>query len=233
MLKFAWEYHCFVSLSVIIIIFIIYFFCYHDKQYWNECDINAFGWYKELSSKGATQLVKLAHRISLQFYSSNTGSPVRKWVTYHAENVGPNIRFMTRKNVNVLGEHTGVVLSAATCVWLPVHHQTLFNFLSDTRQRNRWDILTKTSSVETLILIQKANCQSNSVSLIHILVSLQIKDRLFFSLIYFLGWICMWVFGETGEWYKSCARVLEWCIGCILGVRTGGKRSNGGGPAER
>ncbi|CAA7060257.1 unnamed protein product [Microthlaspi erraticum] len=115
-------------------------------------------------------MVKLVQRMSQQFYSGNTGSPIYKWEMFHLENGNPNTRFMTRKNVNEAGMHTGIVLSAATCVWLPLSHQRLFDFLSDTTHRNWWDILTKTSSVETPISIQKANSQSN-FSLLHILWS--------------------------------------------------------------
>lgn len=135
-----------------------------------------------LSAKGATELVKLAQRMTLKYYTGITGSSsTAKWEIIQVENVAQNMIFMTRKNLNEPGEHTGIVLSAATSVWFPVNQQTLFAFLSHPNYRHEWDILTHNTSMEEIIRIQKAKRHGNIISLLRIIVSLK-QNLVFFGL---------------------------------------------------
>ncbi|XXG77474.1 hypothetical protein AAC387_Pa08g1620 [Persea americana] len=49
----------------------------------------------------------------------------------------------------------GVVLSAATSLWLPVSPQTVFNFFKDERTRPQWDVLSNGNSVQEVAHIAK------------------------------------------------------------------------------
>nr|BAG68845.1 homeodomain-containing transcription factor FWA [Turritis glabra] len=122
-----------------------------------------------LSAKGATELVKLAQRMTLKYYTGITGSSTDKWEIIQVENVAQNMIFMTRKNLNETGEYTGIVLSAATSVWFPVNQQTLFAFLSHPSFRHEWDILTHNTSMEETIRFQKAKGHGNIISLLRII----------------------------------------------------------------
>ncbi|CAH8384455.1 unnamed protein product [Eruca vesicaria subsp. sativa] len=86
----------------------------------------------------------------------------------YQENKGQNMRMMSRKNVNVLGESTGIVLSAATSVRFPVNQKTMFDFLNDKKFRSQWDILTDEASIEETTKIQKSRTHNNYVSLLKI-----------------------------------------------------------------
>lgn len=69
-----------------------------------------------------------------------------------------------------MGEHTRIVLSAATSLWLPVSKKTTFDFLINPSFRNQWDILAidVTTSIEEKIKIQKSRFHRNEVSLLQI-----------------------------------------------------------------
>jgi len=124
-----------------------------------------------LSAKGATEIVKLAQRMTLNYYRGITSPSVDKWQKIQVENVAQNMSFMIRKNVNEPGELTGIVLSASTSVWLPVNQHTLFAFISHLSFRHEWDILTNDTTMEETIRIQKAKRHGNIISLLKIVVS--------------------------------------------------------------
>lgn len=134
-----------------------------------------------LSSKGAQEIVRLAQRMVLNYYTGITGSSVIKWERIQAQ----NIQLMIRRNVNEPGEHTGLVLSASTSDWFPaVRQQTLFHFLSDLSFRYQWDILTLThnTSMERTVHIQKAKRHENYISLLRVLVSFSKQNQTTFWL---------------------------------------------------
>ncbi|KAL0688422.1 hypothetical protein Bca4012_088099 [Brassica carinata] len=121
-----------------------------------------------LSSKVATEIVKLAQRMTINYYLCITASPASIWKSNDSESARQDIRVMIRKN-NV-GEHTRIVLSAATSLWLPVSKKTTFDFLINPSFRNQWDILAidVTTSIEEKIKIQKSRFHRNEVSLLQI-----------------------------------------------------------------
>nr|BAG68838.1 homeodomain-containing transcription factor FWA [Arabidopsis halleri subsp. halleri] len=121
-----------------------------------------------LSAKGAAEVVKLAQRMTLNYYTGITSSSGDKWEKIQVENVAPNMGFMIRKNLNEPGEHSGILLSAATSVWFPVNQKTLFAFLSNPSFRHEWDTLTNNTRMEETIRIQKAKRHGNIISLLKI-----------------------------------------------------------------
>ncbi|KAF8114050.1 hypothetical protein N665_0043s0117 [Sinapis alba] len=121
-----------------------------------------------LSSKVATEIVKLAQRMTINYYLGITASPASRWKKNDSESERRSMRVMIREN-NV-GEHTRIVLSAATSVWFPVSKKTMFDFLSNKTFRNKWDILSidVTTSIEEKMKIQKSRFHRNEVSLLQI-----------------------------------------------------------------
>ncbi|XP_010413072.2 PREDICTED: homeobox-leucine zipper protein HDG1-like [Camelina sativa] len=75
-------------------------------------------------------------------------------------------RIMTRKNMDDSGEPPGILLSAATSVWIPVPPRRLFDFLRDVLLRSEWDILSNGGPMQEIANIFKGQDQSNSVSLL-------------------------------------------------------------------
>ncbi|KAE8697560.1 hypothetical protein F3Y22_tig00110621pilonHSYRG00473 [Hibiscus syriacus] len=73
---------------------------------------------------------------------------------------------MTRTSVDDPSEPPGIVLSAATSVWLLVSTQRLFDFLRDERLRSEWDILSDGGPMQEIAHIAKGQDHGNCVSLL-------------------------------------------------------------------
>ncbi|KAG6663428.1 homeobox-leucine zipper protein ANTHOCYANINLESS 2-like [Carya illinoinensis] len=119
-----------------------------------------------ITAGGRRSMLKLAQRMTDNFCAGVCASTVHKWNKLHAENVDEDVRVMTRKSVDDPGEPPGVVLSAATSVWLPVSPQRLFNFLRDERLRSEWDILSNGGPMQEMAHIAKGQDHGNCVSLL-------------------------------------------------------------------
>ncbi|XP_010555655.1 PREDICTED: homeobox-leucine zipper protein HDG7-like isoform X2 [Tarenaya hassleriana] len=119
-----------------------------------------------LSPAGEKSILKLAQRMAVNFYAGISRSSVRKWDKLLVANVGEDMRIRTRKNLIDPGEPSGIVLSAATSVWLPLDPWRLFDFLRDPKCRNQWDILSNGSSMQEMIRLPKGQHQGNCVSVL-------------------------------------------------------------------
>ncbi|KAG5008346.1 hypothetical protein JHK85_026888 [Glycine max] len=119
-----------------------------------------------ISSGGRRSMLKLAQRMTNNFCAGVCASTVHKWNKLNAGNVGEDVRVMTRKSVDDPGEPPGIVLSAATSVWLPVSPQRLFDFLRDERLRSEWDILSNGGPMQEMAHIAKGQDHANCVSLL-------------------------------------------------------------------
>ena len=117
-------------------------------------------------------MLKLAQRMTDNFCAGVCASTVHKWNKLNATgNVDEDVRVMTRKSVDDPGEPPGIVLSAATSVWLPVSPQRLFDFLRDERLRSEWDILSNGGPMQEMAHIAKGQDHGNCVSLLRASVS--------------------------------------------------------------
>ncbi|KAG2715814.1 hypothetical protein I3843_03G098100 [Carya illinoinensis] len=119
-----------------------------------------------ISSAGRSSMLKLAQRMTDNFCSGVCASTARNWTSLHVGNVGEDVRVMTRKNLDDPGEPHGIVLSAATSVWMPVAQSRLFDFLRDDRLRSEWDILSTGRPIQEMVHIAKGHKQGNCVSLL-------------------------------------------------------------------
>ncbi|KAK4476559.1 hypothetical protein RD792_015715 [Penstemon davidsonii] len=119
-----------------------------------------------ITGGGRKSMLKLAQRMTSNFCAGVCASTVHKWNILRTENVDEDVRVMTRKSVDDPGEPPGIVLSAATSVWLPVSPQRLFDFLRDERLRSEWDILSNGGPMQEMAHIAKGQHHGNCVSLL-------------------------------------------------------------------
>ncbi|XP_057509359.1 homeobox-leucine zipper protein ANTHOCYANINLESS 2-like [Actinidia eriantha] len=119
-----------------------------------------------ITASGRRSMLKLAQRMTENFCAGVCASTVHKWNKLSATNVDEDVRVMTRKSVDDPGEPPGIVLSAATSVWLPVSPQRLFDFLRDERLRSEWDILSNGGPMQEMAHIAKGQDHGNCVSLL-------------------------------------------------------------------
>ncbi|XP_039061410.1 homeobox-leucine zipper protein ANTHOCYANINLESS 2-like [Hibiscus syriacus] len=119
-----------------------------------------------ITASGKRSMLKLAQRMTDNFCAGVCASTVHKWNKLNAGNVDEDVRVMTRKSVDDPGEPSGIVLSAATSVWLPVSPQRLFDFLRDERLRSEWDILSNGGPMQEMAHIAKGQDHGNCVSLL-------------------------------------------------------------------
>ncbi|KAL6004517.1 Homeobox-leucine zipper protein ANTHOCYANINLESS 2 [Asimina triloba] len=119
-----------------------------------------------ITPSGRRSMLKLAQRMTNNFCAGVCASTLHKWNKLCAGNVDEDVRVMTRKSVDDPGEPSGVVLSAATSVWLPASPQRLFDFLRDERLRSEWDILSNGGPMQEMAHIAKGQDHGNCVSLL-------------------------------------------------------------------
>ena len=117
------------------------------------------------------------------FCAGVCASTVRKWDKLHVDNIGEDVRVMTRKSMDDPGEPPGVILSAATSVWIPVSQNRLFEFLRDERLRSEWDILSHGGPMQEMVHITKGQRHGNHVSLLRASVSDIHYSTFFFPLL--------------------------------------------------
>ena len=85
------------------------------------------------SAEGKRSMMKLAQRMVSNFCASISTSNSHKWTTISGMNeIG--VRVTVHKS-NDPGQPNGVVLSAATTIWLPISSQAVFNFFKDETKR--------------------------------------------------------------------------------------------------
>ncbi|KAJ7529433.1 hypothetical protein O6H91_15G050200 [Diphasiastrum complanatum] len=119
------------------------------------------------TANGRRSMLKLAQRMSNNFCAGVSASTMHTWTTLSG--TGENdVRVMTRKSENNPGEPYGIVLSAATSLWLPVMPQRVFQFLRDESVRSEWDILSNGGIVQEMAHIAKGQDPGNSVSLLKV-----------------------------------------------------------------
>ncbi|KAK4395238.1 Homeobox-leucine zipper protein GLABRA 2 [Sesamum angolense] len=112
---------------------------------------------------GRKSILKLAQRMTWSFCRALGASSNNSWNKITTK-TGDEIRVASRKNLNDPGEPLGTILSAVSCVWLPVSHHVLFDFLRDGNRRNEWDIMFNGSKVHSIAKLAKGQDRGNTVS---------------------------------------------------------------------
>ncbi|XP_062226479.1 homeobox-leucine zipper protein ROC4-like [Phragmites australis] len=118
--------------------------------------------------EGKRSLLKLARRMMENFCAGVRASSAHEWSKLDGLmcSIGEDVRVMARKSVDEPGVPPGVVLSAATSVWIPVTPERLFNFLRDEGLRAEWDILSNGAPMQQMLQIAKGQLDGNSVTLL-------------------------------------------------------------------
>ncbi|PKI53430.1 hypothetical protein CRG98_026120 [Punica granatum] len=116
--------------------------------------------------EGKRSMMKLAHRMVSNFCASIGASSSRqqKWTTLSsADEMG--VRIALHRNTDV-GQPNGVVLRAATTIWLPISPQSIFNFFKDERTRPQWDVLSNGNAVQEVAHIANGSHPGNCISVL-------------------------------------------------------------------
>ncbi|CAN6478887.1 unnamed protein product [Victoria cruziana] len=116
------------------------------------------------SPEGRRSMMKLSQRMINNFCSSISASSSHRWTTLSGVN-DDGVRVTTHKSTDP-GQPNGVVLSAATSLWLPVSAQTVFNFFRDERTRAQWDVLSSGNPVQEVAHIANGSHPGNCISLL-------------------------------------------------------------------
>ncbi|KAK8537119.1 hypothetical protein V6N12_043294 [Hibiscus sabdariffa] len=120
-----------------------------------------------ITAVGRKSMLKLAQRMTHSFCAGVGDSSVHKWEKIN--NIGcvaEDVRVMSKKNVNAPGEPVGVLLSAATSVWMPATQKRMFDFLREERMRIQWDILCDSGLMHEMIHVAKGPGDGNTVTLL-------------------------------------------------------------------
>eukprot|EP00249_Psilotum_nudum_P037059 c9377_g1_i1 orf=796-3156(+) len=117
--------------------------------------------------EGRRSMLKLAERMTNNFCGGVSASTAHSWITLSGTGAD-DVRVVIRKSVDDPGKPPGIVLSAATSLWLPVSPARVFEFLRDERFRTEWDILSNMGVVEEMVHVAKGPDPGNSVSLLRV-----------------------------------------------------------------
>ncbi|XP_027366414.1 homeobox-leucine zipper protein MERISTEM L1-like [Abrus precatorius] len=118
------------------------------------------------SHEGRKSMLKLAERMIMSFCTGVGASTAHAWT---ALTTGcDDVRVMTRKSMDEPGRPPGIVLSAATSLWLPVSSKRVFDFLRDENSRREWDILSNGGLVQEMAHIANGRDPGNCVSLLRV-----------------------------------------------------------------
>lgn len=116
------------------------------------------------SPEGKRSMMKLAQRMVNNFCASISASNGHRWTTIAGINeVG--VRVTIHKSTDP-GQPNGVVLSAATTIWLPLSPQSVFNFFKDERTRPQWDVLSNGNAVQEVAHIANGSHPGNCISVL-------------------------------------------------------------------
>ncbi|KAF8407861.1 hypothetical protein HHK36_006998 [Tetracentron sinense] len=108
--------------------------------------------------------MKLAQRMINSFCSSISTSSGHRWITLAGmSEVG--VRITVHNNTDP-GQPHGVVLRAATSIWLPLSSQNVFNFFRYERTRAQWDVLSNGISVQEVAHIANGSHPGNCISVL-------------------------------------------------------------------
>ncbi|KAL2334322.1 hypothetical protein Fmac_015535 [Flemingia macrophylla] len=116
------------------------------------------------SPEGKRSMMKLAQRMVTNFCASISASAGHRWTTLSGMNeIG--VRVTVHKSTDP-GQPNGVVLSAATTIWLPIPPQTVFNFFKDEKKRPQWDVLSNGNAMQEVAHIANGPHPGNCISVL-------------------------------------------------------------------
>ncbi|XP_014505752.1 homeobox-leucine zipper protein HDG11-like [Vigna radiata var. radiata] len=118
------------------------------------------------SPEGKRSMMKLAQRMVTNFCASISASAGHRWTTLSGSGMNEiGVRVTVHKSTDP-GQPNGVVLSAATTIWLPIPPQTVFNFFKDEKKRPQWDVLSNGNAVQEVAHIANGAHPGNCISVL-------------------------------------------------------------------
>ncbi|OIV94163.1 hypothetical protein TanjilG_13780 [Lupinus angustifolius] len=116
------------------------------------------------SPEGKTSMLKLSQRMVTSFCASVGTSNGQNWTTTFGSN---EIRFRVTYHKGTDPKQTnGVVLSAATTIWLPIPLHIVFNFFKDEKRRPQWDVLSNGNHMQEVANIANGSHPGNCISIL-------------------------------------------------------------------
>ncbi|KAH6806760.1 homeodomain GLABROUS 11 [Perilla frutescens var. frutescens] len=116
------------------------------------------------SAEGKRSMMKLAQRMVNNFCASINPANGQQWTTLSGMNEF-EVRATLHKSTDP-GQPSGVVLSAAATIWLPVPPPSVFNFFRDERTRPQWDVLSNQNPVQEVAHIANGSHPGNCISVL-------------------------------------------------------------------
>ncbi|XP_051117026.1 homeobox-leucine zipper protein HDG11 [Andrographis paniculata] len=116
------------------------------------------------SPEGKRSMMKLAQRMVNNFCSSINPPNGQQWTTLSGMNEF-EVRATLHKSMDP-GQPSGIVLSAAATIWLPMPPQNVFNFFKDERTRPQWDVLSNQNPVQEVAHIANGSHPGNCISIL-------------------------------------------------------------------
>ncbi|GLJ46618.1 hypothetical protein SUGI_0982270 [Cryptomeria japonica] len=116
------------------------------------------------SPEGRRSMMKLAQRMMSSFCGNVSASSTHRWTTLSGSNED-GVRVTTRKSTDP-GQPSGVVLCAATSLWLPIPPNRVFDFFRDEQMRAEWDVLSSGNTVQEVAHIANGAHPGNCISLL-------------------------------------------------------------------
>ncbi|KAL5811897.1 hypothetical protein ACOSQ3_026847 [Xanthoceras sorbifolium] len=116
------------------------------------------------SAESRKSLMKLSHRMVKNFSGMLTMSGKLDFPQLSEVN-NSGVRICVRKTSDS-GQPNGIVVSAATSLWLPLPPETVFNFFREVKNRTKWDVLCNANPVHELARISNGANLGNSLSIL-------------------------------------------------------------------
>ncbi|XP_016468230.1 homeobox-leucine zipper protein HDG11-like [Nicotiana tabacum] len=116
------------------------------------------------SPEGKKSMMKLAQRMVSNFCASINPSNGHQWNAISGLDEF-EIRATLQKSIDP-GQPNGVIISAASTIWLPVPSQHIFNFLRDEMTRPQWDVLSNQNPVQEVAHIANGSHSGNCISVL-------------------------------------------------------------------
>ncbi|KAM0927269.1 hypothetical protein ACQ4PT_002988 [Festuca glaucescens] len=118
-----------------------------------------------VTAEGRRSMMRLSQRMVGSFCASLSASQLHRWTTLSGSDDAAGVRVMVHRSTDP-GQPSGVVLSAATSIWLPVSCERVFAFVRDENTRSQWDVLSHGNPVQEVSRITNGSHPGNSISLL-------------------------------------------------------------------
>ncbi|KAK2999925.1 hypothetical protein RJ639_024200 [Escallonia herrerae] len=113
--------------------------------------------------EGRKSLMKLSHRMVSSFCSILSMSEKLDFPNF-TEMSNSGVRISVRTSTEPSQPH-GVIVSAATSLWLPLSCDSVFNFFRDEKTRAQWDVLSSGNPVNEIAHVTTGSHPGNCISI--------------------------------------------------------------------